>query len=162
MNWEAIGAIAELLGAVGVIASLVYLARQIRDGQRALRAGTYQQYIQNHGEVLRWALDDPAREQAVRLGMDDFTRLSEEDAFRFSFWMNGVAQIFDNAYYQYRVGLLDEDRWQMHLTGLRTTLTRFPGARHWWTDADFTLASPEFAALVEEILGEDAPAGPES
>jgi len=26
MNWEATGAIAELLGAVGVIASLVYLA----------------------------------------------------------------------------------------------------------------------------------------
>ncbi len=30
MNWDAIGAIAELLGAIGVIASLVYLAAQIR------------------------------------------------------------------------------------------------------------------------------------
>ena len=30
MNWPAIGAIAELLGAAGVIASLLYLARQIR------------------------------------------------------------------------------------------------------------------------------------
>jgi hypothetical protein len=30
MNWDAIGAIAELLGAIGVIASLVYLAGQIR------------------------------------------------------------------------------------------------------------------------------------
>ena len=29
MNWDAIGAIAELLGAVGVIASLVYLALQV-------------------------------------------------------------------------------------------------------------------------------------
>jgi hypothetical protein len=29
MNWDAIGAIAELLGAIGVIASLIYLARQI-------------------------------------------------------------------------------------------------------------------------------------
>ena len=32
MNWTAIGAIAELLGAVGVIASLLYLARQMRNG----------------------------------------------------------------------------------------------------------------------------------
>jgi hypothetical protein len=31
MNWDAIGAIAETLGAVGVIASLVYLATLIRD-----------------------------------------------------------------------------------------------------------------------------------
>ena len=37
MNWEAIGAIAESLGAIGVIASLVYLASQIRDTRRALR-----------------------------------------------------------------------------------------------------------------------------
>jgi hypothetical protein len=29
MNWDAIGAIAELLGAIGVIASLVYLATQV-------------------------------------------------------------------------------------------------------------------------------------
>ena len=29
MNWDALGAIAELLAAVGVIASLVYLAKQI-------------------------------------------------------------------------------------------------------------------------------------
>ncbi len=33
MNWDAIGAIAELLGAVGVIASLIYLATQIRLGE---------------------------------------------------------------------------------------------------------------------------------
>ena len=29
MNWEAIGAIAELIAAIGVIASLIYLAKQI-------------------------------------------------------------------------------------------------------------------------------------
>ncbi len=51
MNWDAIGAIAELLGAIGVIASLIYLATQIRhsrdqmgENTRALRAGTYQQF----------------------------------------------------------------------------------------------------------------------
>ena len=30
MNWEAIGAVAELLGAIGVIVSLMYLASQVR------------------------------------------------------------------------------------------------------------------------------------
>ncbi len=35
MNWDAIGAIAELLGAIGVIASLVYLARQMSQNTRA-------------------------------------------------------------------------------------------------------------------------------
>ena len=40
MNWDAIGAIAELLGAVGVIASLVYLATQIRHSRDQMRAAT--------------------------------------------------------------------------------------------------------------------------
>lgn len=37
MNWEAIATIAELVGAIGVIASLVYLAVQIRDNTRSSR-----------------------------------------------------------------------------------------------------------------------------
>ena len=60
MNWEAIGAIAELLGAVGVIASLVYLATQIRhsreqmrENTRALQAGTYTEWIGKTSCVFR-------------------------------------------------------------------------------------------------------------
>jgi len=30
MNWDAVGAIAELLGAIGVIGSLIYVASQVR------------------------------------------------------------------------------------------------------------------------------------
>jgi hypothetical protein len=40
MNWDAIGAIAELLGAVGVIASLVYLATQIRQSREQMGENT--------------------------------------------------------------------------------------------------------------------------
>ena len=37
MNWDAIGAIAEMLEAVGVIASLVYLATHIRQSREQVR-----------------------------------------------------------------------------------------------------------------------------
>ncbi len=40
MNWDAIGAIAELLGAVGVIASLIYLATQIRQSHEQMNQNT--------------------------------------------------------------------------------------------------------------------------
>ncbi len=40
MNWDAIGAIAELLGAIGVIASLVYLAGQVRQSRDQMRENT--------------------------------------------------------------------------------------------------------------------------
>jgi hypothetical protein len=47
----------------------------------------------------------------------------------------------------------------MHLSGLTNTLRRFPGARQWWSSAEFQLGSPEFVALVEEILGEERQGG---
>ena len=37
MNWEAIGVIAEVVGAIGVIASLVYLSIQIKSTTKQLR-----------------------------------------------------------------------------------------------------------------------------
>ena len=40
MNWEAIGALAELAGALAVVFSLVYLASQVKSGVRALKTTT--------------------------------------------------------------------------------------------------------------------------
>jgi hypothetical protein len=166
MNWDAIGAIAELLGAIGVIASLVYLATQIRQSReqmsqntRAMRAGSYQHFFDSWGQSVTRGMDNPERERAIRLGMLDYTNLSEEDAFRFNVWMNGVIQAQDNAHYQYRVGMLDEERWQKHYGDLRSLFRSSPGVREWWKASTMRpTMSLEFVALVEEILGEEAEA----
>ena len=163
MNWDAIGAIAELLGAIGVIASLVYLATQIRQSReqmsqntQAMRASGYQHFADSWNQVMNRGMDNPERERAVRLGMLDYTNLSEEDVFRFNFWMNGVIQAQDNAHYQYRVGMLDEERWQKHYGDLRSLFIRVPGVSEWWRASTMRpTLSPEFVALVEEILGEE-------
>jgi len=60
MNWDAIGATAELLGAVGVIASLVYLATQIRQSRDQIRTATYQQIFENLEAVSRRGFGDLA------------------------------------------------------------------------------------------------------
>ena len=40
MNWDAIGAVAELLAAAGVVASLVYLATQMRQSREQMMQNT--------------------------------------------------------------------------------------------------------------------------
>ena len=42
MNWEAISAIGEILGAAGVIITLAYLAAQIRQNTKVSRGATRQ------------------------------------------------------------------------------------------------------------------------
>ena len=164
MNWDAIGAIAELLGAVGVIASLVYLATQIRHSReqmeqntRTTRASAYQEFTGQLHSTMMSAGENPQWEQAVMKGWADFSRLSKEDAFRFTLYMTGVANAFDNAHYQHRLGMLDEDRWQKHYADVRT-IFQFPGVAQWWRATPVNV-SPKFGALVDEILGEEADRG---
>jgi hypothetical protein len=165
MNWDAIGAIAETLGAVGVIASLVYLAGQIRHSRdqmsqntQALRAGTYQQFQSELGDAFWRAIEVPGLDSVVRSGFTDYRQLNEADAFKFNFFMVGCIAAYENAQYQFRAGLLDEDRWLLHRSGLLGML-RFPGVGQWWRSAEYRGASPEFIALVEEILAEEPDRG---
>jgi hypothetical protein len=161
LNWEAVGAIAELLGATGVIASLVYLASQIRDTRRALRSSTYHQVRQDIHETMNSAVTAPALAGAVRAAWNGLENLSDEDAFRFVFWITGVMHSFDNCYYQYRMGMLDQERWEMHRKDLALLLQR-PAVAHWWlTGLDEQTGagqrstfSPKFAEVVSELIAE--------
>jgi hypothetical protein len=54
MNWDAIGAIAELLGALGVLGSLLYLAVQIRQNTKALRGIAIDAVTSHQRDELRW------------------------------------------------------------------------------------------------------------
>jgi hypothetical protein len=69
-------------------------------------------------------------------------------------WMLGMAQSHDNAYYQYRIGMLDEERWQKHRAAVKL-FYESPGAVQWWEGHPKELFSSEFVALVEEIVGEE-------
>jgi hypothetical protein len=169
MNWDAIGAIAELLGAIGVIASLIYLATQIRQSReqmgentRAARASGYQSFFQNMDEVAMRSTSSPEMAQSVRLGLTRFDQLTEEQAFYFNNWIIGMLLAFDNGHYQFGTGILEAARWRVQRGNL-TNLLSAPGTRQWWSESPIKkdFLGPEFVALVEEILGEEPDRGDE-
>ena len=55
------------------------------------------------------------------------------------------------------MGMQDEDRWQIGRRDLEMFF-QMPGVVQWWKATPSTL-SPEFIALVEEILGEETERG---
>ncbi len=160
MNWEAIGAIAELLGAIGVIASLIYLATQIRHSREQMRAATAQQFQSQVTSTVQAATRDAGLARLVRRGYASVDQLDEDELFRFTLYTYGILTEYDNAYYQYRAGLLDEGRWQQNHSQLQILLQP-PGVTRWWaSDQGHGVLSPEFVTLVEEILGENDAAEP--
>jgi hypothetical protein len=75
VNWEAVGAIAEILGAIGVILSLAYLSVQIRSNTKQLRFSA----SQSVAEALDRAFDPIYTEPCLSIwqkghnGIDDLT-----------------------------------------------------------------------------------------
>ncbi len=60
MSWEAVGALSELAGAIGVIASLIYVGMQVRQNTRSMRAATYDSLVRSNGEWLGPVIQDAA------------------------------------------------------------------------------------------------------
>ena len=53
MNWEAIGAVGEVLGAVAVVITLVYLAKQLRENTKSIRLQSVESTYKDWNEILK-------------------------------------------------------------------------------------------------------------
>ncbi|MGD8698635.1 MAG: hypothetical protein PVJ43_05055 [Gemmatimonadales bacterium] len=68
MDWTAVGAVGELLGAVAVVATLLYLARQVRQSNRIARAEAYRATMLKAADMMEdWCQDPEWLAQFVRM-----------------------------------------------------------------------------------------------
>ena len=107
MNWEAIGAVGEVLGAGGVIVTLGYLAIQIRQNTRAVRT----QVNQSRADLAVSAAlltADSAHLPSILVKVREGQALTEEESERFGHWFRSFNRIQDNLLRQHREGWLDD------------------------------------------------------
>ena len=149
MNWDAIGAIAELLGAIGVILSLVYLSVQIRQNTRSARASTFQSIASDAAHFNALVVSDAGftRLFIAAAGGD---RVPDDDYFRFHRFVGTFFRFHDNLYFQLLQGMIKEDQWRGYSVGLEQMLHR-PGIQAWWRHNRLGHSS-RFQAFVDEVL----------
>lgn len=111
MNWEAIGAIGEILGAGGVIVSLVYLAIQIRVQNRETRLAAMHEISTAFREAYTAFNDGEIADIFVR-GNSDFASLSDTEKVRLFATVNPLLKVLEEAYWQHKQGRLDNEIWQ--------------------------------------------------
>jgi len=138
MNWDAIGAIAETLGAVGVIVSLVYLATQIRHSRdqmsqnsKLLTASATTAAIQTRSRSNEMMIQDSEVARIFWDGIVDRDSLTLEDQGRFDplilLQFEGRSQDF----LFYRQGVSSAESWDMAEAGIGWML-EYPGYQQWW------------------------------
>ena len=157
MNWDAIGAVGELVGAAGVILSLIYLGIQIRQNTTSLRAMTNQQLTASSVAVNTAIGSDADAARAFFLGLTEPDSLDDVQRAQFVFLFQGSLRHLENAYYQHKAGGMDPLIWSGWVESMKGILGS-PGGRLWWRSASSRFKG-DFPAFVEnEVLGEDTAA----
>ena len=87
MNWEAIGAIAELLSGFGVIATLVYLAIQIRQNTNSVKESNYRNQTDRSIGHSRFISGTPGMMSIYHRGMSNPSSLTPEERWQFGTYM---------------------------------------------------------------------------
>ena len=150
MNWEALGAIAELIGGLGVIATLAYLAIQIRQNTRSMRASTYQNILLTSIETRRTIAQDEGLAKLMVATRRPLGELDELARFRIRNVAVAILRTFENAHYQYTRGMIEEMLWEPWTANIEYFCRGF-GVRELWPEL-LPLLNREFRGYVEVTL----------
>ena len=141
MDWIAVSAIAEIVGASAVVFTLIYLAYQVRNNTRmAQRASTAEAVsaIMAFNDSL---VDNPKVgelfQRGVNLGLENLT---DEERVPFTIVMFNLLKTCEHLHYQHAVGAMDPDVWEGWDHIIRGYLTA-PGSQEWYQERRLAFSS---------------------
>ena len=160
MNWDAIGAVAELAGALGVIVSLIYLAKQISMTNENVAQNTTALF--NQGEhasidgILKMNLPQvESRDVAelMRNGYSDFDALDPIDRYRFSTKLLTQFESHQTFFLQNYRDSAGPETWSYYSRVMDDYL-KIPSVASWWERSRENF-DPGFVSYINEKLPEN-------
>ena len=131
MSLEQASALAQIISAVAVFASLVFVGLQIRQNTKAVRAAA----SQAHSAMYHALTDDLVSNKDFagvwRRGLEGLDDLKEDDLVRFFSFASASFRFFESSRVQWVRGQLDDEHWhtiEQHAIALAAK----PGIRLFW------------------------------
>ena len=142
--------IAEIVGALAVVVSLVYVGIQVNnsvDASRSVAVNDANVALQN------WYHEVGSSQQASELfyrGLISSEALAPEEEFQFLMMFHGVFLAFQNSYWLTEEGTLDPELLNS-LTAAILGTKDMPGTQRYWRQRKSYL-NPNFGAYVDELM----------
>ena len=112
MGLEQISSWAEIIEAVVIIVSLIYLALQVRQNTQTTKAAAAQAQIDAYSSVISTLAQSKEGARAWFLGVQDVNALKEEQVVMFYAQANMFFRMTESSYYQHKNGVLDSQLWE--------------------------------------------------
>lgn len=146
---------AQVVSAVAVIASLIFVGFQVKKATAAIRATSSQAHSSLYTDLVQSIIDDADFAHIWSVGLTAPEALREEQWVRFVAYASALFRLYESSRVQWLNGRLDEEHWHTvenqaadfgHLPGLQAA---WQLRCHWY--------SPEFRAWFDGLKRADAP-----
>ena len=151
MNWAAISSVSEVIAAIAVVVSLVYLATQIRQATKTARANT-RNSIAESAQALSQDVINNADMAEIFVKHLNGEALNAVESLRLQSRCYRDMRHWENIYYQVREGLLTDGEWSGFRNNL-AALFEIEAYRDYWL-SEAHLYSEAFREQIDTLLSE--------
>jgi len=155
MTFDQLGSVGELVAGLATIATLFYLAVQVRENTKIQRRAANREVTSNLGLQLASISENERLASLLIKGWGDLDALDVVEKLQFDMHMIRFVNQFDVANLDYEAGVYDEEPYEALLKGVCSYL-RLPGGKAWWEQNEslFTVNSrKKLNAMLEEESG---------
>jgi hypothetical protein len=157
VNWSAIAALAELLGAAAVVVSLFYLAAEVRKSRMQARLDASRELATRITQASIAAASSRDLAEVFHAGSGGMERLDPVDQTRYRAFMNALFRGFEQQFLLWRAGTLDEEMWESVVEIVRD-FASLPGVQTYLRDRRGWYVR-SFVDFVEQVADVDLSKG---
>ena len=145
-----ISAIGQMLGAIGVIISIVYLAAQIRTQNKESQRQAMNALTTHWSDLNRTLVENPEMAVLWLRALRSFDDLDAKSKLRFGAHLGRLLRFADSLYLNVLDGTLDKRLWRGYERTIADTVA-YPGFQTWWATRKHW-HTDEFCALIDQHI----------
>jgi hypothetical protein len=150
MSLQQLSYLAEIIGVVAVVVSVLYLAKQVKVGNDLSRTDTFRSIMQGLGNYCN-DMFGPQNERLIEKGFRDFSALSSYEKIRFENFFAHYFNYVEDSFHSSNVELLGEETMENWVYWLQTRFFAYKGVRDWWQVGKRAYA-PDFQAWIDSVI----------
>jgi hypothetical protein len=150
---QLLGNFGEFVGAIAVVATLMYLAFQIRQSTRASQHTAFHEAMRDQVAALHLLSTHAELSEIIYKGLADFESLPEDEKRRFETWINSWLRTAESLLYEVESSRIEPEEWLGVREHLKFAFSR-PGFRQWWQHPRYNLFNQRLQDFINnDVLG---------
>lgn len=149
-NLESLANLGEIIGAIAVVVSLVYLAVQVRQNTQAQQTENFSRALDRVAAIQATLSQDTETSVIFSKGVLDPSELSANERLRFTWAMYELFGAFEFMFLASKTKAMPDEVWQRWSSAVAWWLS-FSGVQIWWTVRPIPFTE-RFTSYVEALL----------